>query len=652
MKKLTLVVITILHFTVCGSWADNRSKDSNTEFSVAVETFVKSNAVDSVKFTGFLKSIKKMNWHNYYDRFNDQGPVRELLNYCQIHKLTAGQIECLNGFGLMFRQLGKPADAEREHRNALLLAIESGDTINMMISLNNLGVNSRRTDELKAATDFHMEVINLSEQFSNQSNTVKKSRCIALNSLGNINISLKQYQKAIEIFKQSNAIEQSMKSDIGKAVNLANIGEAFELSGQIDSARSYYSQSLVLNEKVGSVLGIALCNNNLGKTYLEEKDYSKAIAFFKNAIELTRTTGDKYHLIISIQNAARVWIEQKQYLAATQPLNESIQLAREINAKIFLKEGYKLLSRIMEETGRYRESLEYINLSHLYSDSIFNDENQRHLNEIQAKYETEKQKQQIVLLNKEQELNVQHMQTQRILLWGLAFLSVLVAAVLILLNSHQKIHNRTREIELNQKLLRSQMNPHFLFNALGTIQSYMMKNDGRKASFYLSSFSSLMRSILKNSREELITLQEEKETLENYLTLHQLRLGDRLEFSVVAEGLEMEEICIPPMLVQPFVENAVLHGIEKMEEKGVVSVKFVKEDQHLKITVEDNGKGIEDNDQKGNHVSYALQIFKERVANLKNTSGAEIFYHIEKGKVDKSRNPGTLVTVKIPLNYA
>ena len=196
------------------------------------------------------------------------------------------------------------------------------------------------------------------------------------------------------------------------------------------------------------------------------------------------------------------------------------------------------------------------------------------------------------------------------------------------------------------------MNPHFIFNSLGAIQSFMMKNDGRKAAFYLSSFSSLMRSILKNSREEWITLQEEKQMLENYLNLHQLRLGEKLSFRVsVADDFEPESLILPPMLIQPFVENALVHGIEPLAENGQITISFSQENEQLKITVEDNGKGIENGERKENHTSYALRIFEERVANLKRTTGAEVDYHIGKRAVSDEQNPGTMVTVKLPLKF-
>lgn len=627
--------------------------DDISNFSARVDSFTLSNHTDQADLELLLKNMQRLNWSIYFELYEEQGPIKKLLNYCIEKKLTSGIITCTNGFGLMYRQLGRSGDAERQHLAALELSKSAGDTINMLISLNNLGVNARRTDNLRKATDYHMEVLNLADRFSDQSNSVRKSKCIALNSLGNINISLKQYTKSIEIFKQSNAIERTMNSDIGQAVNMANIGEAFELSEQTDSARRYYELSLAFNEKAGSVLGIALCNNNLGKIYQKEKQFDKALSYFERSIELIRTTGDKYHLIISLESAASIWIEKKQYQNAIRLLDDAIRLGKEIHAKVLLKEAYLMLSRINREDGKYQKAFDLLALSHQYSDSIFNEENQRHLTEIQTKYETKQKEQQITLLNKEHELNLQNLRIQRIFLWGLAILSLFVLAVIVLISSRRKMQGRTREMELEQKLLRSQMNPHFIFNSLGAIQSFMMKNDGRKAAFYLSSFSSLMRSILKNSREELITLQEEIQTIDNYLHLHQLRLDDKLSFSVSASAeLDTDATLLPPMLVQPFVENAIIHGIEKMEGSGHISVSFRKENDQLIIVVEDNGNGIEPNGKKENHVSYALQIFKERASNLKKTSGAEIVYHIGNGNVGEEQNQGTLVTVKLPLKLA
>ncbi len=653
LKNLQLLLF-LLYFFFIGNIAVCETKSDASDFSELnqqVDSLVAGQNPDSEKIAVLLKKISRISWSQYYQQYKDQGPVRRLMNYCRQQKFFSEEIACVNGFGVMYRQMGKPVEAEHTHLRALELSTEYRDTINMMMSLNNLGVNARRIDDLKKASDFHMEVLKLAEKYTNQSNIVKKSTCIALNSLGNINISLKQYDKAIEILKQSNAIERSMNSEIGQAINHANIGEAFELSGQLDSARTHYNQSLQLNEKAGSKLGIALCYNNLGAILQKEKQYDQALPYYEKAIGLIRTTGDKYHLIISLQGAARIWIEKKQYVQAAIFLDEAIQLARDIDARFFMKEGFLMLATIREATGNFREALAFTKLSHQYSDSIFNEENQRHLIDIQTRYETKQKEQQIALLNRANELKNVRLKYQKLVIWSGSFLIVGSVLFLWFFLRQRRKRQQTRQAELEQKLLRSQMNPHFIFNSLGAIQNFMLKNDGRKAAFYLSSFSALMRSILKNSREELISVHEEMQTLENYLQLHQLRLGDKLSFSVdSSDELEVDEITIPPMLVQPFVENAIIHGIEKKDSPGNIDVYFQEEDNHLVITVEDNGPGISDKSQQPEgHISYALQIFRERVENLKRMSGTEVFYSIESKNSENVGTFGTRVTVRLPL---
>ncbi len=646
VKRANILLFLILCLSVKSLEANPKPE----QIFDTIDSLISKSDADLSGIEDAVKSLQQINLGLYYEKYKENGPLKNLTDYCHQKKLFAYEIACINIAGVMYRQVGKPIEAEREHLQALELSKLHNDTINMMISLNNLGVNSRRIDDLKKASDYHIEVLELSGKFSNKSNTVKKSTCIALNSIGNINIAMKQFDKAIEVFKQSNAIERTMNSDIGQAVNHANIGEAYELSGKLDSALQYYIRSLEFNLKAKSNLGIALCNNNLGMIYLKEQKLDEAVSYFEKAIPLMRSTGDKYHLIISLQCAAKAQFEKKAYTKSIVFLDEANQLARSINAKVFLKEGFNLLSKIKESTENYKEALYLTNLSHQYSDSIFSEENQRHLIDIQTRYETEQKEQQIVLLNRDNELKDVSLKYQRLVIWSGSILFFIIAVFSWFFIRLRRKRLQVHQAELEQKLLRSQMNPHFIFNSLGAIQNYMMKNEGRKAAFYLSSFSSLMRSILKNSREEWITLQEEKQTLENYLNLHQLRLGPKLYYTVtISEELNIEEILLPPMLIQPFIENAINHGIEKIEGTGIISILFDKVNDQLKISVEDNGPGVENPGKKGNHISYALQIFKERVANLRKNFGLEIFYTITDKHLVDGQNSGTLVTVNLTL---
>ena len=166
------------------------------------------------------------------------------------------------------------------------------------------------------------------------------------------------------------------------------------------------------------------------------------------------------------------------------------------------------------------------------------------------------------------------------------------------------------------------MNPHFLFNALSAIQSFLFdKADAQIAIQYLSKFAGLMRQVLEHSREPFITLEEEIQTLDNYLALQQLRHNHAFDYEIsVSPDIQKWETLIPPIMAQPFVENAIEHGQIHLMEDGKIKVHFEKTDNQLTVTVEDNGVGrtkskIQSKTKK--HRSLATTITQERIQLLK-----------------------------------
>ncbi len=210
---------------------------------------------------------------------------------------------------------------------------------------------------------------------------------------------------------------------------------------------------------------------------------------------------------------------------------------------------------------------------------------------------------------------------------------------------------------LEQKLLRSQMNPHFIFNSLSSIQSFIFESNPVEAGSYLSRFAELIRSILYNSREEYITLENEIKTLKNYFELQQLRYNHKFDFEIdVDPMLDIEEISIPPMLAQPFIENAVEHGIKYIEDNGLITVSFTLMENSIMLIVEDNGIGIKaaknmKNKKGSEHKSLATIITRERIEIL-NKGKRKKRYSMQvnettdvSGKVD-----GTRVKLIIPFH--
>jgi LytS/YehU family sensor histidine kinase len=210
---------------------------------------------------------------------------------------------------------------------------------------------------------------------------------------------------------------------------------------------------------------------------------------------------------------------------------------------------------------------------------------------------------------------------------------------------------------LRQKVLRSQMNPHFIFNSLNAIQSYVLKNDAPQAVKYLNSFARLIRMILDSSRYDYITLAKEIKILEYYLELQQLRFGDKFIYQLeIDKNLDIEGLLIPAMLAQPFIENSIEHGLQHLEDKGKVKISFVKVKNSVVFKVVDNGIGREASykiQEKIQHkdTSLSTQLFKERLYTLNKFSGKKITYNIVDLKDDAGVAKGTMVIINLPLIY-
>jgi sensor histidine kinase YesM len=238
----------------------------------------------------------------------------------------------------------------------------------------------------------------------------------------------------------------------------------------------------------------------------------------------------------------------------------------------------------------------------------------------------------------------------------LATIVVATVVLVLIFVGYYRRKDKLKIVELEQRLLLSQMNPHFVFNSLTAIQSYIFRNDPYQAGKYLASFSKLVRLILENSRVEQITIGKEKETIEHYLNLQLMRFDSKFDFAIdISPDIDLEHHLIPPMLAQPFIENAIEHGIIHLNTKGRIVIRFLVEGNVLKLEVEDNGVGLEkssepEHNNRKKHQSLATRITKERLRNLRKVYGKLVkmeMINLSSGSTTSSQ--GTLVRFYIPL---
>ena len=209
--------------------------------------------------------------------------------------------------------------------------------------------------------------------------------------------------------------------------------------------------------------------------------------------------------------------------------------------------------------------------------------------------------------------------------------------------------------EYEQKALHLQMNPHFVFNCLGSISSFIVQNGTDSAIKYLAKFSKLMRLTLEYSKESLIPIDKEIESLQNYLELEQLRFNNNFDFTITKSTEIEDDVALPPLLLQPFVENAIIHGVIPKKAKGKIKVDFQIDKDSLVCTIEDDGVGCETSKKaKENsvsvHKSMAINIIKKRLEMIASSTHKNATISIEEINANNN-NSGTKVVLKLPIQY-
>jgi len=316
---------------------------------------------------------------------------------------------------------------------------------------------------------------------------------------------------------------------------------------------------------------------------------------------------------------------------------------------------YKRIYKLLKATGEVIPALKNHELMAAYKDSFNVTTANIDEKKLQARFQTEKYQQQLELLEKDNILKQSQIKNNRLVLFGTAIVLLFILVVLMLYFRQHRLRSAQEKLQLEQRLLRSQMNPHFIFNSLASIQNFIVKQDDTRASIYLSRFSELVRSILHNSMREKITLEEELNTVENYLELQRIRFPEKFDYSIeVDETLDPESIFLPPMLSQPFIENAIEHGIKSKGSKGHINVMFKKQNGSLVFEIEDDGIGRQmareillKRDKK--HKSLATHITRERIRILNKKLRQKISLNIIDLKNDLAEAVGTKVVFEIPV---
>lgn len=610
------------------------------------------NALTYIKNTKPSKHIRIDSIFKSYIR--DSTQMKLLLKASKANTYNEGTCYALNALGVINRNVSNYDKSIKLHEEAKQYAEKANSDELKIISLNMAGVVYRRMDVIKPALDCHSEALKIAFSIINPSKTINRSIAVSQNSIGNIYLALKQYDLAITQFNKSLEIEKKDNNKLGLAINNHNIGYAEEAKGNLDAALVNYQKSLDYNNAIDSEIGRVICGNSIGGIYLKKENYKAAEPIIKEALENALKLEDQFYISSSYLNLGQLEIELNRLSSAEKNLKIALEIATEYNLKSSIAESSKLLSEINQKNKNFKTALDYYQKTVEIENTILTEQNLQYINDIAIEYENENKNYQIKALALENEtVRLRLERNKKKLLYTSLSLAILGIAFFII-NRTKALKRDKHILTLEQDMLRSQMNPHFIFNSLNSIKLYIINNDKENAVYYLNKFSKLIRKILMASKEKETSLNDELETMKLYMNIENIRFSNEIDFSIyVDESINTEITKVPSLVLQPFLENALWHGLSSKSENKKVELNVIKKSQdYIIVEIIDNGIGriasrkIKDR-KKLKQNSVGIDITKARLANFSKAFSKS--YTLEIEDLHKNGTPsGTKIILQIP----
>lgn len=509
------------------------------------------------------------------------------------------------------------------------------------------GLLLSRRKRFKEAIDCYYKALKYFEQNEKENadgiSYVYSNLGILYGEQGQNQISINYLKKAI-LHIDKKAEKHTVEDELQKAAFYYNIGVKYILLAQYKNAVQNLNASLKLSEKHNQNAYRSFAMAKLGVVDLHFKRIDQAEEKLLQANAIADTEQSKAFTLVTLGN---VYFEKGAYQKAEDLVKKGLEISKEINNNSLKELAYDLLYKIYKNNKNYKESLVMLELYNTIRDSTKIEETKNELKQQQLKYDYEKETLKYKLASERKAATKNNL------------LIVLLSVVLLLLIGGYFLYKNSKQRQaitqfeknaLNQKLLLSQMNPHFIFNSIDNIQSLIYNNRNQEAINYLTKFSRLTRQILENSNENYISLREELLMIEHYLSLQQLLYNSKFDFTITIDpAIDTESIQLPPMLTQPYLENAIKHGLRDVSENGQLSIRFFFNGTRLFFEITDNGIGFSTKEPINEKKSLAMKITKERLMSLTHTAHFEI--HIENLLDANQHIIGAKICFEIPYIY-
>lgn len=432
--------------------------------------------------------------------------------------------------------------------------------------------------------------------------------------------------------------------------------EVYNQLGQIYEEKGNYNQALATYDKIFSaskaknyLTGMTTALTNKSEVLKKTGKINEAIKNLKKAYSIQIKTGKNYNIHTKENRLAELYLEQKNYKEAKRYSSKALSFFEKNGYPEELQRTYLNIYKTEKAIGKDKQALSFLERYEILKDSLRSSDVHNKILEMDSKYQLSEKNKKIELLDKDKKIQEAQIARQNIIIASFVIFVILISILIYYLYKRKQEKLVHEKIDSQLKMLRAQLNPHFIFNSLNAIQNFILTNNPVKGADYLADFSRLMRLILDSSREETISLADEIELIDSYLALQKLRFKNSFEYKI--NNQFESDIKIPPMLTQPFIENAVEHGISKYKNfEGVIDINIFQNENKLQLEINDNGPGI--NSGSGNqivsHKSHAIEITRERINGLNKQS--KNYVNFEVIDLSTQNSNGTKVLFKINLN--
>jgi tetratricopeptide (TPR) repeat protein len=468
------------------------------------------------------------------------------------------------------------------------------------LAANVLGVVYLNRAQYDKALLYHFEAARLFEITGN-----KRGLSFSYNNIGSVNFHTGKYADALVYYKKALNLKQELKLTKEISSTYINIGNIFMKKEEYDSCIHYYHSALDIATQNSDGYNTSVSLMNLGEAYNDKKNYPLALDYYRDALTVNLDRGDQYHLANCYYAIGKIYIKTGNLNQAEPYLQKALDITIKGGMKSLQLNIYKEISLLYEKTGDYSRALIIYKKYHDLNDSIFSTENTKRIEKLRTGYESELKDRQILELNQDKALAEEKTGRERVFKNSLIIAFILSGIMIAVLYRNTLLKKRTNsilleknhQIELHQleieqknnelakynkelmtenisvkyEVLKSKINPHFLFNSLSTLSTLIIKNQ-QQAIDFVGRFSKLYRSILKSGDNKLITLEEEMELASHYLYMQKMRFGQNLLLDIDIPVADNRYL-IPPFTIQLLIENAIKHNIISEENRLIIEIK-------------------------------------------------------------------------------